>query len=1461
MNSKYILQILLKVSLLILISCGKDKIKTSLNGANFDPSVDYISRPNFLHTSTTSNFNFTTTPKGATIECKIDSETFTNCTNGKYSKVLPDGPHTFYLKITTKGGKSDEFTYNYSQDSVPPLTPTVTLTSSSATTSSLVTMTSSNCTDIEKILISESGSIPNTNDSNWQKCNTVSDGTTHTLSTDGNYTLRVWSKDDHNNISAVPHVETINFDSTAPSISITSPTGGSTISGANDVVIYYSITDDNLTPNSVNFEYSLDSGTNWSTIATGQPYISPYIWTAPGLNNTNLRIRISAEDDFSQTTTTSINSDIAIDSISPPAPVTTLTSSDFTNSTSVTFTLSNCSDISHVLVKDTSGAPLPGDSAWQTCSLTDNAITYSLASIDDTYTLRVWSKDTAGNVSSTSSDTIVTLDTTAPSLSVTTPTDGSMNSGINDISITYTASDTNIETSPMSFYYSTDSGANWNQIETDQLNSSPYLWINPGLNSETVRIRVTATDRAGNVTTVDSTSDLTIDSTSPTLTSSGMIINGGTATTGTNTVQVSLQGSDNLTNVTHFCLKSLLSAETPTAPTSSDSCWVSVDASPSPALTPSSNLTLSNFYFQLGINPGEFSVYTWLKDAADNISSLTSSGLGTLAQDKATITYAPSDPPTLVDIIATDSDSPVDPYSVTELTVAAGDDIYIKWNATDDFALPASPVSLYYTTDDVNYNLIASNLTNGQNGSCTVDNPATTADDNSTGCYLWSSGAPASTYFKIRVAVTDTAGQTTFYASTGLNTSPLQILAGNTEAGLGASAKAGVFFPNIYAGSYNDKYSFAIATDDTIYLRDKSRGILRVDPSTGNVDVYIADNDSISGDGGPATSATVSSPLAINIDGQNRLYIYDEDVIRRVEVDGTINTIIGGGSETSSSISGGLNASLTPWGSMQISTKKSFNVLPNGDLIFDTLGGSGSNIISYFDESTGTIVSTQITGTGTASNPSFDLTSAAQSSFFNYASLYDPDTSIITGSIVSVANSESSLNTSNISTAPHPAATGIYSYYTKSGKDGKVYVYSKSSGYVKKYDETTQSWSIVLGTGKRGYCPDGTEAIFCDVEVYDLFVTRNSRIYFIDAGSLRVIDENGDVQTVAFQALGFGDGQNSLSARFGELFNLAIWNDATNDKVIVFDRSIIRFKEFNIGGNLSTIAGDGSTAAPVDGDTALSTGLNLSTGGQYVDQFVSDSSGSLFTGMGASNSVVKLNRSTGLWEHITGNSSGTYYFSADGLTGENIRYRYSPKVLGYDGSNVVVGSSYQTAGTGLINPMLKLNTVSDGTQSHLAGSVATGGYSYSPSGTALISSVVPSTYHEQYILPVVYDSYSTPTRYITARGSDTNTRFVILDVNNSGSENLVDLVTLTGTAISAFDYRHDASNNVIYYCNSNDNKLYKYDLSSSTNTALTWSIDGMACTGVGLKYSSDRDSIIFTFKQNGLYGVAEYLSP
>ena len=276
---------------------------------------------------------------------------------------------------------------------------------------------------------------------------------------------------------------------------------------------------------------------------------------------------------------------------------------------------------------------------------------------------------------------------------------------------------------------------------------------------------------------------LTYDITPPTVT--GLDVNGTDTTTNNNNTLVALSASSNRTDIWAFCLK----YNDTTVPALNSTCWTTTDTSIGIART--QNLSMSGagrFAYRLGTILGTYDVRMWVRDAAGNISAMSDSGAGTQGTDLDTISYSPDAPPVLSNVIASSTNPPTFPLDSTQTTVANGDPVYIRWNATDNNSLPSNGITIEYTTNESTYTTVATNLNPiGNNGT------ACTVDEASTGCYQWTSTLASGTYYKFRVSVTDSGVSTVVSHTNGLNSGNVNFLAGNTSLGFDGSANSALF--------------------------------------------------------------------------------------------------------------------------------------------------------------------------------------------------------------------------------------------------------------------------------------------------------------------------------------------------------------------------------------------------------------------------------------------------------------------------------------------------------------------------------------------------------------------------------------------------------------------------------------------------------------------------------------------
>jgi trimeric autotransporter adhesin len=130
------------------------------------------------------------------------------------------------------------------------------------------------------------------------------------------------------------------------------------------------------------------------------------------------------------------------------------------------------------------------------------------------------------------------------------------------------------------------------------------------------------------------------------------------------------------------------------------------------------------------------------------------------------------------------------------------------------------------------------------------------------------------------------------------------VIAGNTSNAAGFSGDGGP----ASAAALNNPEGLALDSAGNLYIADSyNHRIREISAGTGNINTVAGSGGtclnpcslgSFSGDGGPATSATLSFPYGVAVDSAGNIYIADSDnhVIRKV-TKGTISTVAGTGTK------------------------------------------------------------------------------------------------------------------------------------------------------------------------------------------------------------------------------------------------------------------------------------------------------------------------------------------------------------------------------------------------------------------------------------------------------------------------------------------------------------------------------------------------------------------------------------
>lgn len=362
--------------------------------------------------------------------------------------------------------------------------------------------------------------------------------------------------------------------------------------------------------------------------------------------------------------------------------------------------------------------------------------------------------------------------------------------------------------------------------------------------------------------------------------------------------------------------------------------------------------------------------------------------------------------------------------------------------------------------------------------------------------------------------------------------------------------------------------------------------VLRLDAGNGTW-TTVAGNGALgfSGDGGPATSASLELPTGVVVDGAGNLFIADSgnNRIRRVNRAGTITTVAGNGSFGFSGDGGPATSASLRW--------------PQG-LALDGAGAlfiadSRSHRIRRVD-SAGTI--TTVAGNGTAG--------------------FGGDGGAATGA--------------SLSGPLHVAVDAA----------GNVFIADVNNRRIRRVDSTGMI-ATVAGNGAFGFTGDGGPATSASLTTpRGVAVDTAGNLFVSDPGNKRIrrVDPAGTITTIAGSGIvGFsGDGGPATSASLANAVDLAV--DAEG-RLFIADGDNQRIRRVDSAGTITTVAGNGSYAFSGDGGPAASASL-----ARPLDVAV-DGAGNLFIADVYDQRIRRVDPA-GTITTVAGN--GTYGFSGDG---------------------------------------------------------------------------------------------------------------------------------------------------------------------------------------------------------------------
>ncbi|EFC36497.1 predicted protein [Naegleria gruberi] len=376
----------------------------------------------------------------------------------------------------------------------------------------------------------------------------------------------------------------------------------------------------------------------------------------------------------------------------------------------------------------------------------------------------------------------------------------------------------------------------------------------------------------------------------------------------------------------------------------------------------------------------------------------------------------------------------------------------------------------------------------------------------------------------------------------------------------------------------NSPRGIAISSTGEIYIADTYNHRIRRIALNGTINTVAGTGDSrFGGDGDLATKAQLNYPMGIAISSTGEIYIADtfNERIRRIALNGTINTIAGTGVL-------GLSGDGDLATKAQLNTPRGIAISSTGEIYFADTSNQRIRRIALNG-----IIDT-IAGTG---DPRFggdgDLATKAQLNsprgiaISSTGEIYIADT--YNQRIRRIA-----LNT-NISTF---AGSGFgYSGYVGDGglstdallntplsvacsSNGEIYIADTYNHRIRKIS-LNNTITTIAGTGDSGFSGDGGLAINARLSSpADIVVNSNGVIYFSDYDNNRIrkIASNGIITTVVGSGVigSGGDGGLAINAQLNRPYGITF---NSNAEMYIVERMGSRIRKVGVNGIITTVAG------------------------------------------------------------------------------------------------------------------------------------------------------------------------------------------------------------------------------------------------------------------------------------------------
>ena len=437
-----------------------------------------------------------------------------------------------------------------------------------------------------------------------------------------------------------------------------------------------------------------------------------------------------------------------------------------------------------------------------------------------------------------------------------------------------------------------------------------------------------------------------------------------------------------------------------------------------------------------------------------------------------------------------------------------------------------------------------------------------------------------------------------------------------TIAGNGTAGYSGDGGPATQA-SLNIPYGVAVDANRNVYIAEGNNHRIRRVGTDGVITTFAGNGVAgFSGDGGPATQASLRTPIGVGVDAQGNVYIGDigNNRIRRVGTDGIITTIAGNGSSGYSGDGGpATQATFRNLDGIAVDARGNVYVADRYNNCIRRVGTDG--VIT----TVAGVPSSGFSGDGgSATQAKLDLTFGGGVTVDTRGNVYIAD---INNQRIRRVGPDGVITTfagngaAGFSGDGGPATQASFGnlYGVTVDVRGNVYIADRDNHRIRRVGPDGVITTIA-GNGAAGFSGDGGFATQARLNSpYGLTVDAQGNVYIADQGNNRIrqVDPEGIITTFAGGGVPFsnpiGDGEPAIRARLNQPWRMAV--DAQRN-IYIADRFNNRIRRVRPDGVITTFAGTGFAGLSGDGGPAAQANLK-SPQGVAVDAkgnvYISDS--------------------------------------------------------------------------------------------------------------------------------------------------------------------------------------------------------------------------------------------------------------